>query len=102
LDLTQRRPSPKPAAGFDYFVARLRLENTVNSREYHVEKRWEDKQGGREEKLRASTRRGSSERALRMRHGQRLAGKCMPPPPPAHTRVIYQNRGFSENSQEVS
>ena len=51
LDLTQRRPSPKPAAGFDYFVARLRLENTVNSREYHVEKRWEDKQGGQEEKL---------------------------------------------------
>ena len=44
-------PPPKPAAGFDDFVARSRLEKTMNSREYHVEKRWEDKQGGREEKL---------------------------------------------------
>jgi hypothetical protein len=50
LDLTQRRPSPKPAAGFDDFVARLRPEKTMNSREYHVEKRREDEKGGREEK----------------------------------------------------
>ena len=45
-------PPPKPAAGFDDFVARSRLEKTMNSREYHVEveKRREDEEGGREEK----------------------------------------------------
>ena len=60
LDLTQRRPSPKPAAGFDDFVARLRPEKMVNSREPHVGKRRE----ARREAGKRRTRTANEEREV--------------------------------------